>query len=231
MIEAKDTPGRSSGKASAPSRRLCIVTRRELPPEDLIRFALSPDAAIVPDLARKLPGRGVWVTATRDMVDRAATGGAFSKSLKQKINAPKDLGELVAHLLLRRAREALSIANKAGAVITGFAKVDAALGGSFVIALVHARDAAEDGRIKLGRKFTAIAEARGRVPCIIGTLDGTELDLAMGRPNVVHAALTESGAARNFLSEARRYQRYSLNQESGHDAADAPRDVASTGTE
>jgi uncharacterized protein len=224
-------PARAGKGADEPLRRLCIVTRLELPTDDLIRFGLAPDLTIVPDLARRLPGRGVWVTASHAAVGSAVASNAFSKSLKQKVNAPRDLADQVGRLMKARAREALSLANKAGAVIVGFAKVDAAITAAQVIMLVHASDASADGASKLDRKYSAVATARGQPTRVVNDFDGPELDLAIGRTNVVHAALIGSGAGRKFLSEARRYQRYRLNEDPGNEAALAPRIGASTDTE
>ncbi len=231
MIETRQQPIRAGKGTNEPVRRLCIVTRRELPTDGLIRFGVAPDDTIVPDLAQRLPGRGVWVTATHAAVAAAAANNAFAKSLKQKVNFDKDLADHVGHLMRTRAREALSLANKAGAVIVGFAKVDAAITAAQVIMMIHASDASDDGASKLDRKYSAVAAARGQPVRLVNDFSGAELDLAIGRTNVVHAALIESGAGKKFLSEARRHQRYRLNEDLGNDAALAPRIGASTDTE
>src|SRR5262245_61484949 len=138
------------------SLRQCAVTRAELPPDDLIRFVLGPDGSIVPDLARRLPGRGVWVTATRAMVDAAVRRKVFARSLKQPVATPGDLPDLVERLLLKRVAEALSLANKAGLLVAGFAKVEALLDQGQAMVLLHASDGAADGVEKLNRKFKAL---------------------------------------------------------------------------
>ena len=114
---------RCRGGGSGPLR-LCAVSRVQKPPEELIRFVAGPDRAIVPDLARRLPGRGVWVDATRDAVAEAVRRKAFARSLKQNVSVPADLPDLVERLLQKRLAEAVSIANKAGLLVAGFAKVE-----------------------------------------------------------------------------------------------------------
>src|SRR5690606_7472594 len=107
--------------------RTCIVTRTQKSPEELLRFVVGPDRQIVPDLARRLPGRGAWVTAEREVVQEAVKRNAFARSLKQQVSVPPDLADLVEQLMLKRVMEALSLANKAGLVTIGFTRIDAAI--------------------------------------------------------------------------------------------------------
>lgn len=194
--------------------RMCAVTRARLAPEDLIRFVRAPDGSIVPDLGCRLPGRGVWVTNRRDMVAAAANTNAFARSLKQNATPSPDLAGLVEELMVRRCRDALSLATKSGLVIAGFTKTDVAVGRGEAVALIHASDAAEDGRGKLDRKFKAVLAAIGEEtgknipPRTVTDFTSTELSLAIGRSHVVHAALTKGGAAELFLKEAERLKRY-----------------------
>lgn len=202
--------------------RLCVATRELRQPGELIRFVAGPDAIIVPDLAQRLPGRGVWVTADRESVAKAVATRAFAKSLKRKVDAPVDLAAVVERLLERRSGEALSLANKAGLVVTGFDKIDRALAGGDVLALVHASEAATDGRGKLDRKFAALFGAEAAASRIVAVLSVDQMSLAMGRPNVVHAALNKGGASDRFLIEAGRLARY----RSGFGHLDRPTDIA-----
>lgn len=188
--------------------RLCAVARVERPLDDLIRFAASPDGEIVPDLARKLPGRGVWVTADRASVAAAVKGKAFAKSLKRQVSAPADLPDRIERLMLRRLEQALAIANKAGLIVFGFAKIDTELDKGQIVGLVHGSDAAPGGRDKLDRKHQASARADGRPAPIVALLTIEQISLAMGRSNVVHAGLTQGGATERVLSEAGRIERY-----------------------
>jgi predicted RNA-binding protein YlxR (DUF448 family) len=203
------------GEVDGGPLRQCAVSRAHKPPEELIRFVAGPDGAIVPDLARRLPGRGVWVDATREAVVAAVRKGAFARSLKRQISVRPDLPAMVERLMARRLADALSIANKAGLVVAGFAKVDELITRGGAAVLVHAADAAADGVAKLDRKFKALADARGKPAPIIRELTGAEMSLAMGRPNVIHAAAAGGGAAHRLIEEARRLRRYRLGQEPG----------------
>jgi hypothetical protein len=162
----------------------------------------------VPDLARKLPGRGVWVTAGRETVAAAVKGNAFAKSLKRAVAVPADLPQTIETLFERRALEALSLANKAGLVATGFDRVEALLDGGQAAVLVHGSNAAADGRRKLDRKFQAIEREKGQTPAIVDWLTIEQLSLAIGRSNVVHAGLKQGGATQRFLRDAERLRRY-----------------------
>jgi hypothetical protein len=123
---------------------------------------------------------------------------------------PEDLPDLVDRLLVRRATEALSLANKAGLVHAGFAKTEATIGSRQCVALIHASGAAGDGAAKLDRIFRALWDERNEPdePTIVTCLASAELSLAIGRSNVVHAALTNGGAGKHFLNEAARLRRY-----------------------
>ncbi len=205
-----DAPVRAPrpGKPDPDRVRLCVVTRQELPPDQLVRFVLSPEATIVPDLARRLPGRGVWVTASRRAIEQAVKRGLFAKSLKTFAKVDKDLADQVERLLAVEARQALSLANKAGLVSTGFSKVEIALEKGLAEALITASDASIDGAGKLSRKFKAIRSATGRDAPILQDLSTAELNFAIGGSNVVHAALARGGLGRRVILSFRRLQRF-----------------------
>ena len=202
--------------------RTCALTRRALTPDELIRFVRGPDGRIVPDLAGRLPGRGVWVTCAHSIVAEAARKNVFARSLKRQVSIPDGLADLVGTLLRERVCGALSLANKAGLVKCGFTKVEIAVAKGEAFALVHASDAAAGGSSKLDSKFKAIhAEIGGKHSAhIITALSTEELSLAMGRAHVVHAALAKGGAAHNFLRDAGRLQRFRSN--SSGEAAQPP---------
>jgi predicted RNA-binding protein YlxR (DUF448 family) len=212
----------AKAKASDPDEagggplRLCAVSRAQRPPDELIRFVVGPDNAIAPDLARRLPGRGVWVDATRECVAAAVSGRVFARSLKQAVSVPPDLPGLIERLMVRRLAEAVSIANKAGLLIAGFAKVHELMDKGRAAVLIHAADAANDGAAKLDRKFKALLGQDSAVAATVSELTGPQLDLAIGRPNVVHAAASEGGASQRIVHEAKRLRRYrSSGRESG----------------
>jgi predicted RNA-binding protein YlxR (DUF448 family) len=193
--------------------RLCAVSRVHKPPDELIRFVLGPDGVIAPDLARRLPGRGVWVDATRKAVTVAVQRQVFARSLKQAVSLPDDLAALIERLMVKRLGEAISIANKAGVLTTGFGKVDELISRGQAAVLIHAADGAKDGSAKLDRKFKALLGPGRAAEVTVGELTGPELDLAIGRSNVVHAAASEGGASQRILQEAMRVRRYRSTSE------------------
>jgi len=189
--------------------RTCIVTRAVRSPAEMIRFVLGPDGTVVPDLRRRLPGRGVWVTATRAMVEEAVRRRSFNRAFKSAdAKASLTLGEEIEAALSADLRQALALANKAGAVTIGFAKVDAAIAEGSVAALIHASGAGGDGRRKLaGALRKRLGEAISAIS-IVDVLSGDDLDLALGRSNVIHAALIAGAGGEGFLARWRRLQAY-----------------------
>lgn len=151
----------------------------------LVRFVAGPDGTVVPDVARKLPGRGIWVAADRDSIVLAAKKGLFSRAAKTKLTAPPDLADQVERLLARRVLEGLGLARKAGGIISGYEKVVAALGTGKVAWLIEASDAAADGR----RKILSAARKAPTAPRLLGAFNSDELSLALGGENVIHTAL------------------------------------------
>jgi predicted RNA-binding protein YlxR (DUF448 family) len=214
---AEISTGKSRGSANP--LRTCVVTRTQRAPERLIRFVIASDTTVVPDLDRRLPGRGLWVSATRGAVERAVKTNAFARALRGPARAAPELPELIERLLAKRALEALSLARKAGLVVTGFAKIEAAILRGKVAALVHARDAARDGVRKLDGKYLAVSRQLNRPTEIVTAFSVAELSLAIGQPNVVHAALEEGGASAHFLSAAKRLVRYGSELEEAVDDA------------
>jgi uncharacterized protein len=184
--------------------RMCAVTREVRPIDELIRFVLDGNGRVVPDVKRKLPGRGLWVSASRKTVAVAVKRSLFAKGFRKAVKDSETLVAETEALLANSAIEALAIAAKAGQAVSGFAKVEASLRAGEVKALIHARDGAADGIRKLDN-LAAAASAAGngeiaaKMP-IINTLSSAELDLALGRSNVIHAALLAGPAGKTFLS-------------------------------
>jgi predicted RNA-binding protein YlxR (DUF448 family) len=180
--------------------RTCIVTREPQAPGALIRFVLGPDNQVVPDLRHKLPGRGAWVTARADLVETAVKRRLFSRAFKTEAKAAATLAQDIDAALLADLRQALALANKAGAVVTGFTKVEAAIAAEkSIAALVHAAEAADDGRRKLaGALRKRFGDAISGLP-VIDVLPGAELDLALGRSHVIHAGLVAGAGSDGFL--------------------------------
>ncbi len=186
--------------------RLCVATREVRPEADLIRFVVGPDGETVPDLKRKLPGRGVWVTASHVVLAEAIKRKAFARGFKREVRVAADLVGRTDALLERSVLDALAIAGKAGQVVTGFTRVEAALAHGDARALLHAKDAAPDGVRKLGAVLRQ-GPAAGSVR-VYEILTSAQLDLALGRPNVVHAALLAGPASDTLVARLERLERF-----------------------
>lgn len=192
---------------------MCAVTRQVAAIDDLIRFVVSPSGEPIADLKRKLPGRGLWVSLSHAAVAEAARRNVFAKSFKREIRAPKTLAEDVERLMVRSVAEALAMAAKAGQVVSGFSKVEGAIEGRQAKALVHATDGAPDGIRKLNARLAAVMRENGaestNLP-IVSVLTTDELDLALGRANVVHAALLAGSAGKTFLARCQTLTRFRM---------------------
>ncbi|RDJ26611.1 RNA-binding protein [Bosea caraganae] len=213
--------------------RSCVVTRTVKAPEDLIRFVVGPDEVLTPDLRRKLPGRGVWVSVSAATVQEAIKRKAFERSLKTKVVVPADLVGLIEGLMQRDAVQALAMANKAGLVSTGFAKVEAVIGSGRVAAAIEASDGAEDGKRKIGQALRRAAAERSEaglkareIP-VVTQFTAADLELALGRAHVIHAALAPGPAAEGFLSRWRRLVRYRTG-DAGALGPESPADIDDT---
>ncbi len=193
------TRGGAVKNRAMPERR-CIATGESGPTDRLIRFVLGPAAEVVPDLAAKLPGRGVWLTAERALVERAVAKKLFSRAFKAQAAAPADLADRLEALLAGRLIDVIGLARKAGQAVTGFEKTRTRLNEGAAGVLVQASDGAADGKAKLARMAS-------RVPsgvAVIEVLDSTELGLAFGRDFAIHAALDRGGFADRAIGEAAR---------------------------
>jgi predicted RNA-binding protein YlxR (DUF448 family) len=196
--------------------RMCAVTRQVRPIDELIRFVLSPQGDVVPDLKRKLPGRGLWVSASRQTVAEAARRNQFSKGFKRDVRVTATLAADTEALLVRGVIEALAMAAKAGQVVSGFSKVEGALQQGQVRALIHASDGAADGIRKLDAiarqnagQNTGNGDESREIP-LATALTSEQLDLALGRSNVIHAAVLAGPASKTFLSRSHVLVRYRM---------------------
>lgn len=195
---------REDGDDRRATERMCALTREVRPIGELIRFVRAPDGTVVPDLRRKLPGRGVWITATRENVALGIKRGVFKRGFKDHINVEPSLADDVERLLERATLDMLSMANKAGRLVTGFGKVSDALSSGEAAALLHALDAADDGVRKLGQ----VARRSGATPLRLRLFRSEQMDLALGRSNVIHAALLAGPVGTAFLGWAAALARY-----------------------
>jgi predicted RNA-binding protein YlxR (DUF448 family) len=182
---------------ASPSLRRCVVTRQALEKPALIRFVIDPDGRVTPDLKERLPGRGLWVTANRAVLDQAVAKNAFAKAARQSVKVDRDLAGRVMALAKREVAELLGLARKSGQLVAGFEKVEAALRAGKVRVLVAASDGAEDGRGKLARLAGSGVE-------ICAPLTAAELAQALGREHAVHAAIKAGGLAEKTSIASRR---------------------------
>jgi uncharacterized protein len=147
----------------------------------LLRFVVGPDGALVPDVAGRLPGRGLWLTPRRDIMERALTKRIFARAARQPVTAPPGLADRVEALLARRCCDALGLARRAGLAVAGFDRVGEAVRRGRAALLLFAVDGADGGR----RKRSAMA---GDMPAA-SVLTAAELGGAFGHERIVHAAV------------------------------------------
>ena len=218
--------------------RQCALTRKQLPTRELIRFALSPEHVVTPDLRCKLPGRGVWLCADRATIEEAVKKKLFARGFKQKALASPDLADIIHKLSRNDALLTLSLANKAGLVITGYEKIKRALAKGDVKWLLHAIEASRNGSDKLDRYFGPPREERededdlvsrdtretgdpidhNKIPGILSALfTGDELSLALGRSNVIHIGLKPGAMAKRFTFALKKCGAFNTRQQDGID--------------
>jgi predicted RNA-binding protein YlxR (DUF448 family) len=199
------------------TERMCAVTRAVRPIDELIRFVVAPSGEVIPDLKRKLPGRGLWLSASRKAVAEAVRRNQFGKGFRRDVRVSPTLPADTENLMVRGAVEALAMAAKAGQVVAGFAKVEGALQARQAVALIHAADGAPDGIRKLDAILRQKAGYDGESPefPVIGILTSEQLDLALGRSNVIHAALLAGAAGKTFLSRSQILVRYRMADDDG----------------
>ncbi|MDE2446112.1 MAG: RNA-binding protein [Alphaproteobacteria bacterium] len=188
--------------------RMCIVSREVKPETALIRFARAPDGLVVPDLKRKLPGRGVWVTCDAEILAEAIKRKAFSRGFGAEAKVGPELVGQVATLLRKDMLAALSLTRRAGLGVCGFMKVEEALVKGNIRVLLHASDGSIDGRQKLDRKCASNT-------VIWDLFSSSDLDLAFGRSNVIHAAVANGGLAEKLLDYAQKIAQYEHLKVSG----------------
>ena len=186
--------GVDKDREDGPERR-CIATGESAPATGLIRFVVGPDNQIVPDLAGKLPGRGIWVAAERKALDKAAGKGLFARAAKAPVTVPDRLADLIEEMLAKRVVELVSLARKSGVAVSGYEKVKDWLAREDARVLIQAEDGSSRGKSKLSTPYGGN---------YIGWLTADELGLAFGREKVIHAALGSGGLTKRVVDEAQR---------------------------
>lgn len=177
-----------------------LASRQALDESRLIRFVAGPDGAVVPDLARKLPGRGLWVSADRASLEAAIKKNLFARAAKAPLKPAADLPDLVGNLLVRRCLDQLGLARREGVLISGFEKCAAAIRGGRAAWLIEAADGSADGRGKL----LALSRHASPAPEICGAFSADDLSLALGLENAIHAVLLQGGRADRWTLEVQR---------------------------
>ncbi|KUF10681.1 RNA-binding protein [Pseudoponticoccus marisrubri] len=186
--------GQAKTREAGPERK-CIATGEVRPKSALLRFVLGPDNRIVPDVTGKLPGRGLYVSADRAALEKAASKGLFSRAMKQPVGLPDGLTELVEQMLARRVVDLISLARKSGDAVSGYEKVKDWLFKEEARVLIQAEDGSERGKSKLSTPYGGD---------YIGWLTADELGMAFGRQTVIHAALGAGGLSSRVVEEAHR---------------------------
>jgi len=187
--------------------RTCAATGWKGPPESMLRFALSGAGVVTPDIRRRLPGRGVWVRLDAATVRQAAAKQVFARAFRAKAEAAPGLADEVDRLLEADALQFLSLVNKAGQIVAGAFKVEAAIAAGKVVGLIHASDGSPDGAQKLDRQLRSLENGAAPAPRI-NIFASRQLDLALGRTNVIHAALIAGEASAAFLAKAERLTQF-----------------------
>lgn len=190
-------PVSGTGDAEGPQRR-CIVTRRVGSRNGLIRFAISPDGDVVPDVAERLPGRGLWVTARADILGQACAENSFAKAARCNARVPADLLERLPGLIDQRCMALIGLARRSGAAVAGYEKVRAMAERGSAAILLEASDGARDGRERLLRSARS-----GRV---VALWTAIQLGAPFGRPRVVHGAIEAGGVCDRFVREVERLE-------------------------
>jgi len=180
---------------SGPQRR-CIVTGELHDRGALLRLVVGPDGAIVPDVAARLPGRGLWLTPRRDIVDQAVAKRVFARAARRPVAASPELADRIEGLLARRCVDALGLARRAGLAVAGFDRVGDAVRRGRAALLLCALGGAAAGHRKLAALGPELPSA--------GVLTAAELGSAFGRERIVHAAVAEGPLCRRLLLDLTR---------------------------
>jgi predicted RNA-binding protein YlxR (DUF448 family) len=189
--------------------RTCILTGESKSRNTMIRLVQGPDGSLVPDLAEKLPGRGIWISANRAILDNSIASGKFKKAISRSLKAAfkedvSDLSGLIERLLTKRCLDRLGLEQRAGNVVTGFDKIKTESAGKSaknIIGYLTATDSGDDGRNKLGAAMPAGV-------MVSSLFNRDELSNALGKDNAVHVIVFNSGGAKILIAELDRLQNY-----------------------
>jgi hypothetical protein len=232
MLARLDDADTDAGpRHAAGTLRLCVVTREVKPTDEMIRFVLGPDRVIVPDLKRKLPGRGAWVTARRDCLAAAGKRGALARVFGADAKLPADLPAMVEQLIARSLLDALAISRKARQLTMGHAQVESAAEQGVALGFLQASDAGAEGARQIMAAIRRGYGADAAKIAVIRAFTTAQLDLALARPNVVHAALLAGRASDTVIARWRSLAYFRQAEPTGKDAIQSKREAPSSGLE
>ncbi|NKB20433.1 MAG: RNA-binding protein [Alphaproteobacteria bacterium] len=192
----------SSGTGNLSRDRRCFVTFARKPTDELVRFVVAPDNSIVPDLAERLPGRGLWLSSSRETVNTACAKRLFAKAAGSPVTVREDLADAIEEQLHKRCLDLLGMARRAGDAVGGFQKVTSLLKGRSASIILCARDGADDGRSKV----VAVAK---NAP-VIEIFTGAELGSIFGRERTVYVAVAQKALGARILRESERLAGFRL---------------------
>ncbi|MDA7429958.1 RNA-binding protein [Primorskyibacter aestuariivivens] len=198
--------GHNKEQGGTGPERKCIATGEVRPKTEMIRFVVGPDGQAVPDIMGKLPGRGIWVSATRAALDKAMDKKLFSRSAKQPVTVPDGLAAEVEAQLARRVVDLISLARKSGHAVAGYEKVKDWLSKGVAQVLIQSSDGSERGKSKLSTPYGG---------SYIGWLSADELGLAFGRQTVIHGALASGGLTDRVVEDAARLRNLRVQDDGG----------------
>ena len=188
--------------------RTCIVTKAEQSPDEMIRFVVGPDKQVFPDLQRKLPGRGVWVSAKRELLEQAVAKKLFARGFKDKVKAEDNLPQLVEDIMRQTSLQALAMTKKAGLVATGQAKAEAMIREGAALALLQASDAGTDGVKKLAAALKAQKVYEENETLLVDEFTSEELDKTLNGTNTMYVALLKGDASQKLIEMISRLMNY-----------------------
>lgn len=202
---------------SGPIRR-CLASGERLPKAELLRFVVGPDGVLVPDLAERLPGRGLWIRPRRSLVETALKRRLFARAAKAPVAVPADLPAQIARLLRRRCLEGLGLAKRAGTLAVGHDQVRGALESRRAVVLIQA----DDGSVSERERIAALGRGRNPDLTVCRPLGAAELGEALGRATAVHLAVTDARMADRLLRDLRRLALYEGAEDGGPDTSKTP---------
>lgn len=194
------------------STRKCVLSGVVTEKDDMIRFVISPDNIVTPDIKAKLPGRGAWVTALKTDLDQVIAKNLFNKAFKTKVKPMENMAELISDLLKKDVLDALSICRKSGNLQMGHLKAEESILSGRTRIYVVANDAGTDTRKKLTAKMRTIAEKKGKKCYIFDHFTSAELVKCLGQEKIIHIAIKTGPMAVSLLAKIEKWDRYNGKQ-------------------